>query len=96
METETFNKNDKQLHFNQVKGKITELNDGDRFCSVTIDLGHENIRQANICMKKARFDTISSRFKLGDKVCVRYYLTSRKKNERWYTMANLLAMDCDE
>ena len=27
-----FNKNDKQQHFNQIKGIITELNEGDTWC----------------------------------------------------------------
>ena len=28
--------------------------------------------------------------KFGDKVVVRFYLTSKKKNDKWYTMANML------
>lgn len=90
---EDFNRNDKQLNFNKIKGSIVELNDGEKFCSLTLDVGHENIRQVNLVVKKDSFDKIKDKFKLGDKVFIKYYLTSRFKNGRWYTMANVLAVD---
>lgn len=92
-ENASFNKNEKQMHFNQVKGIISELNDGERFCSLTLDVGHENVRQVNLVMKKPQFDVIKKSFALKDKVCVRYYITSRNKNSRWYTMANVLEVN---
>lgn len=88
-----FNRNEKQLNFNKIKGAITELNDGEKFCSITLNVGHENIRQVNLVIKKASFDAIKDKFTLGDKVFIKYYLTSRFKNGRWYTMANVLAVD---
>lgn len=88
-----FNRNDKQLNFNKIKGVIVELNDGERFCSLTLDVGHENIRQVNLIVKKDSFDKIVGQFQLKDKVFIKYYLTSRFKNGRWYTMANLLSVD---
>jgi len=91
METaETFNKNDKQVYFNQIKGTIDELNDGEKFCSVTLNVGHENPRQVNVIVKKPQFDKLTQSHKIGDKVTCRFYITSRKKDARWYTMANLL------
>jgi hypothetical protein len=47
----------------------------------------------NLVVKKDSFDKIKDKFKLGDKVFIKYYLTSRFKNGRWYTMANVLAVD---
>ncbi len=90
---EDFNRNEKQLNFNKIKGFIAELNDGDRFCSLTLDCGHENVRQVNLVVKKAGFDPIKEKFKIGDKVFIKYYLTSRFKNGRWYTMANVLSVE---
>lgn len=84
------NKNDRQLYFNQIKGTIEQLNDGERFCSLTVKVGHENPRIVNLVMKKPYFDEISKVHNIGEKVTVRYYLTSREKNGRWYTMANIL------
>ena len=86
-----FNRNDKQVNFNQIKGKITEKNDGEKFCSITIECGHENPRSVNFVCRKNEFDTIPHQ--LGDKVCVRFYAVSRKKHERWYTTLNLLSID---
>ena len=68
-----FNRNEKQLNFNKIKGSIVELNDGEKFCSLTLDVGHENIRQVNLVVKKVFFDTIKEKFKLGDKVFIKYF-----------------------
>ena len=91
--TEDFNKNEKQLNFNKIKGTITEFNDGEKFCSLTLNVGHENIRQVNLVIKKIGFDAIKSKFQIGQKVFVKFYLTSRFKNGRWYTMANVLTVE---
>jgi hypothetical protein len=87
------NKNEKQLNFNNIKGIITELNDGDKFCSITLNVGHENVRDANLVMKKTQFEEIKSKFNIGDKVFAKYYLTSHFKNGRWYTMAKTLSVE---
>jgi hypothetical protein len=83
-------KNDRQLYFNQVKGKITELNEDSDFCSITVSVGHENPRDVNLSLKKAHYDRISNGLNLGDRILARFYVVSRKKAERWYTSANLL------
>lgn len=86
------NKNEKQLYFNQIKGKITELNDGQEYCSITLQVGHENPRMVNILAKKERFDEVSKEHNIGDFVLAYFYIVSRFKNSRWFTMANLLSM----
>ena len=89
-------KNDKQIYFNQVKGIIEELNDGEEFCSVTLKLGHENSRNVNFVVKKSNFDPIKNKFSIGEKVCVRFYISSRKKHDRWYTTASLLDVNYED
>lgn len=84
------NKNDKQVYFNQIKGTIDELNDGEEFCSVTLKLGHENPRMINLSLRKSEFESVCLHNKIGDKVTVRFFITSRKKNDRWYTTATVL------
>jgi len=88
--TETQIKNDKQLFFNQIRGIIHELNDGEEFCSLTLSVGHENNRHVNLVSKKPIYDQLIHNYKIGEKVCVRFYISSRKKHERWYTTATIL------
>jgi hypothetical protein len=95
-----FNKNDRQFHFNRIKGEVTEINipednkaEND-WCSITLTAGHENQRQVNFSIKKSQVDElINDGLKLGAKVTVLFYLTSRFKNGRWYTTANVLQLD---
>jgi hypothetical protein len=89
----TFNRNDKQFMFNEIKGCIAEKNDDEKWCSITINVGHENPRLVNLAIKKIDFDKFNAKYLIGDKVIIRYYLTSRLKNERWYTTANILQID---
>lgn len=91
---ESFSKNEKQFTFNEIKGVINEIDEKDEWCSVTLNVGHETQRFVNLALKKAHFESIKSRFKIGDKVLIRFYLTSRFKNERWYTTANILDINC--
>lgn len=88
-----FNRNEKQLNFNTIKGVFEELNDGDDWCSITLNVGHEKKRFINFALKKPHFDEIKGIHELGSKVVVIFYLTSRYKNERWYTSANVLQVD---
>lgn len=89
---ETIIKNSKQLFFNQVRGVIEELNDGEEFCNITLTVGHENNRNVNFVLRKKHYDDLINDFNIGDKVSVRFYVASRKKHDRWYTTANLLEM----
>lgn len=89
-----FNRNEKQLNFNQIKGTLSEINEGTTFCNITIKSGHENIREINLVIKKDNFDKICSDKKIGDKVAIRFYLSSRRRKEGgWYTMANVLTIE---
>ena len=86
------NKNDKQVFFAQIRGILAQMNDHEKFCNITLDCGHESIRQVNLVLKKSVFDALKEVYSIGDKVMCRYYLTSKFKNGRWYTCANLLEM----
>lgn len=88
-----FNKNEKQLYFNQLKGCIVDIEHGDEYSNVTLVIGHENTRHANFCMKSNMFNKIIADYKIGDKVSVKYYINSNKKNGRWYTNATLLSIE---
>jgi hypothetical protein len=89
------NKNEKQVYFNQVKGFIKEINQEETFCNVVIRVGHENQRDVNFVVKSTEYKDKYTQYKIGDKVTVKFYLTSRSKNGRWYTNANILDIVAD-
>ena len=89
------NKNEKQVYFNQVKGTIAEINIDDNFCNLVIRVGHENQRDINFVVKSSEYNNKYSHYKLGEKITLKFYLTSRKKNNRWYTNANILDINYD-
>jgi len=91
-----FNKNEKQLNFNKIKGTVCELNDGEEFCSITLLVGHENMRKVNVIVKKIDYEYIKKKFSIGSRVYIKYYLTSRFKHGRWYTMAKSLSIDSQD
>ena len=93
---ENFNKNEKQLFFNQLRGCIAEIEFGEKFSNLTLQIGHENVRSANFCMKSNLFAEIIDGYNIGDIVSVKYYISSNKKNERWYTTATLLSIENKE
>jgi hypothetical protein len=82
--------NQKQIKFNEIKGIISEINIAEDYCSITLEVGHSNKRNVNLCCKAVYFENLIQNFKTGDKVNVHFYLASNKKNNRWYTTANLL------
>ena len=88
--------NDKQIHFNQVKGEIIEINRGEEFSNLTLTLGHSNPRNINLSTKTYHFEEMIKRYTIGDKVVAQFYVSSNFKNDRWYTTANILslALDC--
>ena len=83
-------KNDKQVFFNQIRGEICEINVEERFSNVVLQLGHENTRHASFVIKTEGFKTYEDKIKIGDKVTIRFYVSSRKKHDRWYTTATIL------
>jgi hypothetical protein len=82
--------NQKQIKFNEIKGIIIEINIADDYCSITLEVGHSNKRNVNLCCKAIYFEKLIQNFKTGDNVNAHFYLASNKKNDRWYTTANLL------
>jgi hypothetical protein len=91
-----FNKNDKQLFFNRVRGKIEEINEGERWCSYTLMVGHENKRLVNFTISTEQNEKYKGKYSIGDKVTISFFLTSRNKNGRWHTSANILNIDKDD
>ena len=83
-------KNEKQVFFNQIKGEICEINVEDQFSNVVLSLGHENMRHASFVTKTELFNAYKDEIALGDKVTIRFYISSRKKHDRWYTTATVL------
>jgi len=89
-------KNDKQIAFNQIKGEIVEINKGEDFSSLTLVVGRSNVRNVNLSCKSFQFDQMIRNYVVGDRVVAQFYISSNKKNDRWYTTGTLLslAMDC--
>lgn len=83
-------KNDKQVFFNQIRGTICEINIEEKFSNVVLQLGHENTRNASFVIKTDIFKQYENKLKLGDKITIRFYISSRKKHDRWYTTATIL------
>ena len=80
----------KQVYYNQVKGEITEINDVENFPSVVLSVGHDNKRFVNICTKPNMLSELKKKYNVGDKVSIKFFVSSRFKHGRWYTMANAL------
>jgi hypothetical protein len=87
---ESLIRSDKQVFFNQIRGSIDEINEGSDFCDITIKVGHENKRLVNFTMKRPQFEEIAKNHSIGEKVTIRFYISSRKKHGRWYTTASVL------
>jgi len=91
------NKNKLQKYFNQQRGIINEINDAEKYCSITLTCGHERTRPANFAVKKAFFiEKIKDKFKIGEKVSIRFYVTSHKNNNKWHTNCHLIDIQYDK
>ena len=86
------NRNDKQTKFAEIRGVISELNDNGEYCSVTLMVGHEKLRDVNVVTRAKEMGEIKAKFNLGDMVTCRYYPSSRKKNDKWFTHLILLSV----
>ena len=89
---EDFNKNEKQLHFSGIKGVLKDIEQGDKFSNITIIVGHEKKRFVNFVIRKDKFSEIASDLKIGEKYLIFYYLTSKKSESKWTTMATMLSI----
>lgn len=88
-------KNDKQVHFNQVKGELIEINLADDFCNIVLRVGLSNERHVCLSTKTEYFKNIFKDYKIGDKLIAQFYVASNKKSDRWYTTAYLLDLTID-
>jgi hypothetical protein len=87
-----FNRNEKQQFFSTIKGVLKETQTGDKFSSITLEVGHERPRLVNLVMKNTLLDKVKQDLILESKLSIAYYITSRKTADRWSTMANILTI----
>jgi len=87
-----FNRNEKQQFFSTIKGVLKEVQTGDKFSNITLEVGHERPRLVNLVIKNALFDKVKQDLVLESKLSIAYYITSRKTADRWNTMANVLTV----
>lgn len=86
-------KHDKQIYFNRVKGILTEIDKGNEFSSITLKVGHSNTRFVNLCFKKVYESEFLKDLVEGQSYSASFYISSNKKNGRWYTNATLLKIE---
>jgi hypothetical protein len=90
----SFNKNERQLFFNQIKGELVEISKQEKFSYIVLNVGHENKRLICLHIKNLYFDDLLKDRVIGDKVTVRFYLRSVKRaNNSWSTMANVITIN---
>ena len=89
---EDFNRNEKQQFFSTIKGILKEIQKGDKFSSITLEVGHERPRLVNLVVKNVLFEKVKDELLLENKLSIAYYITSRKYNDKWTTMANVLTV----
>jgi hypothetical protein len=89
----SFNKNEKQLYFNQIKGELIEITKQDKFSYIVLNVGHENKRLICLHIKNTYFEDLLKDRVIGDKVTVRFYLRSIKREKGWSTMANVITIN---
>lgn len=80
----------KQVYYNQVKGEIYEINNVENFPSIVLSVGHDNKRHINLCGKPNLISEIANKYSVGDKISIKFFVSSRFKHGRWYTSANAL------
>jgi hypothetical protein len=89
------NRNESQSTFNQVKGVLVEINipqeETASFGSITLDVGRSAKRKVNLVCKLDMLKKLN--LQLGWLVMATFYISSKKKNERWHTVANVLQVD---
>ena len=88
-----FNKNEKQLYFNQIKGELVEISKQEKFSYIVLSVGHENKRLICLHIKNEYFDELLKDRSIGNKVSVRFYLRSIKRDKGWSTMANAITIN---
>lgn len=87
------NRNEKQTRFAEIRGAVSEFNQNGEYCSLTLLVGHEKLRNVNIVTRIKEFTAIREKFNLGDMIVCRYYPSSVKKKDKWFTHLILLSVD---
>ncbi len=90
---DSFNRNENQTVFNQVRGIISELNDAEKFCSITLSVGQHSIRNVNFIIMKPEFDRLRDKLGINDKVTISFYVSSKYKHGKWYTTAVVIGWE---
>jgi hypothetical protein len=90
MDLADFNRNEKQQFFSTIKGLLKETDIGSKFSSITLEVGHERVRLVNMVFNNDNMPKFEDKLVVGTKISVAYYITSRKVEGKWTTMANVL------
>lgn len=86
-------KNPLQQLFNEIKGEIIEINIEEKFSNITLQVGKENSRIVNLTGKTIQVMKLMEGLKLNDRVIAKFYISSHKKNDRYYTNATILELN---
>jgi hypothetical protein len=78
----------KQIYYNQVKGQISQILNIENFPSIVLQCGHDRKRDVNICFKPILMSEIVEKYEIGDNISIKFFISSRLKHGRWYTMCN--------
>ena len=97
----SFNKNESQTEFNQIKGTILEFGEGEKHCWVILVSGRQRKRHIYISIKKDCYFAITNKFCVEDKVNVKFYVASFEGTKppinqivkKWYTVCSLIQME---
>jgi hypothetical protein len=89
------NKNDKQSTFNIIRGILVEKSctPDSLFCSFVLSVGYDKPRLVHLTCKKDFFEKHAEILNVGEKIVAQFYITSKKKGDKWYTFANLLGIE---
>jgi hypothetical protein len=89
---EDFNRNDRQLNFNTVKGIIAEIIDEPTYSAIILDVGHEKQRKVYLSIPTIKLQDMKDIVVLGRKVEAKFYIASKLKSDRWFTNVNVLSI----
>jgi len=83
-----------QQIFNEIKGRVIEMNSESGWSNIVVSVGHDNKRLVALACKQEIFDQLINKENIivDNYVCCRFYVVSRKTNDRYYTNANLLSI----
>lgn len=89
------NKNDKQSTFNLIRGILVEKNNNPEslFAYFVLSVGYDKPRLVHLTCKKEFYEKYGEQLNVGEKIVAQFYITSKKKGDKWYTFANLLSIE---